>query len=64
MLLSMACAECGDYKEAIRWAKKALEKAEPGFPFLEDYRRRLALFEKGKPFRFSPKLPVLDYICP
>lgn len=64
MLLAMACAECGDYKEAVRWAKKSLEKADPGFPFLADYRTRLALFEKEKPFRFSNDSPVYDYLCP
>jgi tetratricopeptide (TPR) repeat protein len=64
MLLAMACAECGDYKEAVRWAKKSLEKADPGFPFLADYRKRLALFEQEKPFRFFPDSPVFDYLCP
>lgn len=62
MVLAMACAECGDYKEAVRWAKKSIEKADATFPFLEDYRQRLALFEKGKPYRFSPDARVFDYL--
>lgn len=62
MLLAMACAECGDYKEAVRWGKKSIEKADSSFPFLEDYRQRLALFEKGKPYRFSPGSRVFDYL--
>jgi len=64
MLLAMASAECGDYKEAVRWAKKSLEKADPDFPFLEDYRKRLALFEQGKPYRFSPNNRIIDYLFP
>jgi tetratricopeptide (TPR) repeat protein len=64
MLLGMACAECGDYKEAVRWAKRSIEKADSSFPFLDDYRQRLALFEKGKPYRFSPESRVFDYLFP
>lgn len=64
MLLAMACAECEDYKESVRWAKKSLEKADPDFPFLEDYRKRLALFQSGRPYRFSSDNPVVDYLFP
>lgn len=64
MLLAMACAECKDYKEAVRCAKMSLEKADANFPFLEDYRQRLKLFEQSKPYRFSPDSAVFDYLCP
>lgn len=64
MLLAMACAECGDYQKAVRWAKESLEKADKDFPFLKDYRKRLVLFEKGEPYRFSPDNPVVDYLFP
>jgi tetratricopeptide (TPR) repeat protein len=64
MLLAMSAAECGDYKEAVRWAKKSVEKADADFPFLKDYRKRLALFESGKAFRFSPDSSEIDYLCP
>src|SRR6185437_5679661 len=64
MLQAMACAECGDYKEATRLAKESLKKADSSFPFLADYRRRLALFEAGKPHRFAPDSRTFDYLFP
>lgn len=64
MLLAMACAECGDFNAAVRWAKKSLEKADPNFPFLANYRQRLALFENKKPYRFSHESRIFDYLCP
>ncbi len=64
MLLAMASAECGDYKEAVRSAKKSLEKADFSFPYLTEYKRRLALFEDGKPYRFTPGSRTFDYLFP
>ena len=64
MLLAMASAECGAYKDAVRLAKKSLEKADTSFPFLKEYRQRLADFEKGKPFRYTPGSRTLDYLFP
>lgn len=64
MLLAMSSAECGDYKEAVRWAKKSIDKADSNFPFMDEYRERLALFEKGKPFRYTPGSGKLDFLFP
>jgi tetratricopeptide (TPR) repeat protein len=64
MLLAMACAECGDYKEAVRLAKESLKKADSSFPYLADYKRRLALFEAEKPYRFVPGSRTFDYLFP
>lgn len=64
MLMAMACAECGDFTEAVRWGKKSLEQAHSSFPYLKDYRQRLSLFEKGEPYRFAPNSRALDYLFP
>lgn len=52
MALAVAYAEIGDFKEAIKWQKKALESAEQ-FPKeqQEEMRFQLKLFEQGKPYR-------------
>jgi len=62
MLLAMAHAECGQFQAAIQVANKALEKAYPDFPWLEEYKKRLKLFEQRKPYRFSPDPKVFDYV--
>jgi tetratricopeptide (TPR) repeat protein len=64
MLQAMACAECGDYKEAVRLAKESLKKADSSFPYMADYKRRLALFEAEKPYRFVPGSRTFDYLFP
>lgn len=62
MLLAITCAECGDFKEAVQWAKKSLEKTDAEFPFLEEYRKRLAQFQRKMPYRFSSDTRVFDYL--
>jgi tetratricopeptide (TPR) repeat protein len=49
--LAAAYAEVGQFDEAVKWQKKALES--PDFPDeeREDARSRLQLYEEGKPFR-------------
>jgi formylglycine-generating enzyme required for sulfatase activity/tetratricopeptide (TPR) repeat protein len=49
--LAAAYAECGDFSEAIRWEKRAIELGFHSEERLEDARGRLALYESGKPFR-------------
>lgn len=48
--LAAAHAECGDFKEAIKWQKKAIELGIPENEF-KKAKRRLKLYEKGKPCR-------------
>jgi len=50
--LAAACAECGDYDEAVKWQKKALE-APNGLPAKEikNARLRLQMYEKHQPYR-------------
>ena len=52
--LAAAYAESGKLKEAVEWQKKALES--PGLPEgeLDGARRRLTLYQSGKPFH-EPK---------
>ena len=47
--LAAACAECGQYAEAVRWAEKALALAAPHLQPL--IRGRLGLYRSGQPFR-------------
>jgi len=44
-------AECGDFKEAIKWEKKALEVGYATKQETIDAEKRLKLYEEGKPFR-------------
>jgi tetratricopeptide (TPR) repeat protein len=50
--LASAYAESGDFKQAVKWQKKALESSEK-FPEKErdEMRARLKLYEQGKPYR-------------
>ena len=45
--LAAAHAQCGDFKEAVRWQKKAMEMGLD----CEDSRDTLKLYEQGKPYR-------------
>ncbi len=48
-VLSAAYAESGDFKNAIKWQRKAIELAPNAER--QDYRHRLKLYEAGNPFR-------------
>ena len=50
--LAVAYAEAGDFKEAVKWQKKAVEAADQ-FPKeqQDELRAQLKLFEEGKPYR-------------
>lgn len=51
--LAAAYAEAGDFQNAIRWQKKAIEQL--GENGAEEMKERLALYESGKPYRESGK---------
>jgi tetratricopeptide (TPR) repeat protein len=49
--LAAAHAENGDFKEAIRWQKKAIELGSDDKELLGKARQRLSLYEKSEPYR-------------
>lgn len=49
--LSAAFAESGDFQEALKWQKKALEFPDLDQHKADEYRQRLDLFEQGKAYR-------------
>ena len=50
--LAAACAENGDYSQAIKWQMKAIDLV--GEKHEAAYRSRLELYEAGKPYRENP----------
>ena len=48
--LAAAHAECGNFKEAVQWEKKAIELGVAKHE-AENARRRLKRYEEGKPWR-------------
>jgi tetratricopeptide (TPR) repeat protein len=50
--LAAACAECGDFEEAIRWEGKALERAP--VERITECLQRLELYKAHKPYHWSP----------
>ena len=49
--LSVACAEIGKFEEAIKWQRKALESSQYEREEGKEARRRIQLFEEGRPYR-------------
>jgi Tfp pilus assembly protein PilF len=49
--LSVACAEIGDFEQAIGWQRRALEDPAYAREEGENARTKLALYVKGQPFR-------------
>src|SRR5262249_35911639 len=47
--LAAAYAECGNFKEAVKWQKKAVELGNDNKDELEGARQRLQVYEQGKP---------------
>jgi tetratricopeptide (TPR) repeat protein len=50
-VLAAAHAECGEFKEAVKWQKKAIEVGFDDKEMTEKARQRLKLYEEGKPYR-------------
>ena len=52
--LATACAECGEFDDAIKWQEKAMEKLPADDADKQaDYQSRLELYEQRKPARVS-----------
>lgn len=49
--LAAACAECGEFDEAVRWQEKAIASSTPEME--ADLRTRLELYFQRKPARFA-----------
>ena len=50
--LAAACAEAGQFEEAVKWQTQAIELAEnAGREDLADYQSRLELYQAGMPYR-------------
>lgn len=49
--LAAANAECGNFKEAVKWQKKAVELGNDDKEEEKKSRERLRLYEGGKPYR-------------
>jgi tetratricopeptide (TPR) repeat protein len=58
MVLAEAHAESGNFKEAVRFAKEALERAGPDFGRREEFLEKLSLFEKKMPYRAKKVDPI------
>ena len=46
--LAAACAEAGDFENAVKWQQKAVDMADEKWK--EDFRSRLDLYKAGKPY--------------
>jgi tetratricopeptide (TPR) repeat protein len=49
--LAAAYAEIGEFDTALKWQRKALELPGSSKEHVEEYRQRLKLYEKSKPYR-------------
>lgn len=58
--LAAAYAEAGDFEEAVRWQKKAVDEGAPHYQ--QQFAERLALYESGEPYREDAPSsdPVVD----
>jgi serine/threonine-protein kinase len=49
--MAAAHAECGDFKEAVKWQKKVIDLGFEDKEELAKAQKRLKLYEQGKPCR-------------
>jgi tetratricopeptide (TPR) repeat protein len=55
--LAAAWAEAGDFEQAVKYEKQAIEMAKTQEQDVTAFQQRLALFEKRVPFHETPKTP-------
>ena len=53
--LAAAHAEAGEFADAVRFQKRALESPKLEQRFINEARGRLALYEAGRPYREGPR---------
>jgi tetratricopeptide (TPR) repeat protein len=58
--LAAACAEAGDFEEAVRWQQKAIDEA--ALQYQQQFAGRLALYQSDQPYRegVPSASPVVD----
>jgi hypothetical protein len=49
--LAAASAQAGDFKQAVKWQTKVVERFAADKALLEEARQMLKLYEQGKPYR-------------
>ncbi len=54
-ILAAACAEAGDFQEAVHWQQKALQDAKFAEKEGAEARARLKLYQAGKPYHQAPE---------
>jgi tetratricopeptide (TPR) repeat protein len=54
MTVAVAHAECGNYNESVRYARKSLELMGADSGYRQEYEQNLKRFERGQPLRLQP----------
>jgi tetratricopeptide (TPR) repeat protein len=60
--LAAACAEAGDFADAVKWESETLENPSPDDQTLPERQARLALYRAGKPYHVDHYNPHFEMI--